>query len=340
MKKLHYFVLTVAMLHMVSFSSAQFFNEDFSRVKINGNGAPDYEWANYSGSILCPGGYWEVSTDTTYSYGNNPNLYTESFNHPGSVDGFAKLWHTCEESISSAILVSPLIDVRGQAQVMLEYINEFPGVSTAKIEVEYGGGTSVLVTQVGPSTNTYLNTIDITSLVAGHNAVSISFGLYYNGPVGWSDPELSSWCVDDVKLYNPQCNIQAVIKANAANNYICVGDSVELVRTNPVGGTSFQWMLNGANITGATNPNYYATQAGVYSCYITDTCGYVYSNNLVMDTVSALTPSLTNALTFDSVFCTGFYNGGFYISPNAVSNTYQWYQNGSALTGSTNYNLT
>lgn len=153
--------------------------------------------------------------------------------------------------------------------------------------------------------------------------------------MGWSNPEIHSWCIDDVKVYNPLCNIQAVIKANAASNHLCAGDSVELVRDNPIGGTSFQWIHNQTNISGATHANYYATQPGVYSCYITDTCGYVYSNNLFIDTISAVTIPLIGALTYDSVYCPGFYNGGLYVSASANGNFFQWYKNGVALASAT-----
>ena len=56
---------------------------------------------------------------------------------------------------------------------------------------------------------------------------------------------------------------------NTGNLAFCQGDSVRLY-TNSGTGYTYQWTLNGNNITGATDTFYYATTSGSYRVVVSD----------------------------------------------------------------------
>ena len=53
----------------------------------------------------------------------------------------------------------------------------------------------------------------------------------------------------------------------------CIDQTVELTASPSLPSYSFQWLLNGADITGANASTYTATQSGSYRVRITDSCG-------------------------------------------------------------------
>ncbi len=110
---------------------------------------------------------------------------------------------------------------------------------------------------------------------------------------------------------------------------LCTGGSVVLTST-VVSGGSYQWLNNGAAISGAITNTYTATAAGSYSvkvtgsntCTDTSTAKVVTVNAYPADTVSA-----SGALTF----CAG---GSVTLTVNSTTGaTYQWLKNGTAISG-------
>jgi hypothetical protein len=55
-------------------------------------------------------------------------------------------------------------------------------------------------------------------------------------------------------------------------------------------GYTYQWLLNGGNIGGATSSSYSAGTAGVYTCTITNGCGAVTTGPV---TVTVVSPTAT-----------------------------------------------
>jgi hypothetical protein len=77
--------------------------------------------------------------------------------------------------------------------------------------------------------------------------------------------------------------VAAVITGSAV---LCPA-TANLLSANTGPGLSYQWQLNGVNITGAINSTYSATTAGNYTCTVTSSCGFTISNTLVLTAVSA-----------------------------------------------------
>lgn len=119
-----------------------------------------------------------------------------------------------------------------------------------------------------------------------------------------------------------------VISASSSGLALCNGNSTILVSSiSPV-----QWLLNGANIVGATNSIYTVNTAGVYTAVGTSSGCASASNSLVISVVAATTPVITS--TGSLSFCNGDTN-------TLVSNiqNVQWYKDGAVVTGTTNQTL-
>ncbi|MFM9052010.1 MAG: T9SS type A sorting domain-containing protein [Bacteroidota bacterium] len=116
----------------------------------------------------------------------------------------------------------------------------------------------------------------------------------------------------------------------SGNTNICAGQTVYL-RVLQGNGYSYQWYLNGNPINGATAFEYAATQAGSYTVNITSPTQNVFSNakvvNVSTPSVATISPAGFNlANVNDSLLLTAGTGNGF---------TYQWYQDGIAIPGST-----
>ena len=107
------------------------------------------------------------------------------------------------------------------------------------------------------------------------------------------------------------------------NSYRHANDSVALVAGAGAGYT-YQWQLNGVDISGETQISYAAVASGNYTAVVVNSCGNVISNAIVV-TVYPVTPVPVISLQSDSL-----------ISTAAV--TYQWYYNGVLIVGATDGN--
>ncbi|MBK7764101.1 MAG: VCBS repeat-containing protein [Bacteroidetes bacterium] len=106
----------------------------------------------------------------------------------------------------------------------------------------------------------------------------------------------------------------------------CQGDSVVL-NANTGTGLTYQW-FNGTSISGATNASYTATQTGSYTVQVTNSNSCSATSLPVSVTVTPLpNPIIINTGGLLSV------SGGPYTS-------YQWYWNGTLISGATNSTYT
>ena len=77
----------------------------------------------------------------------------------------------------------------------------------------------------------------------------------------------------------------------STNNPLCFGTTLGLNATEP-GSNSYQWLRNGIPISGATNPTYTVTQAGIYSVEINlGTSGCLSTGQIAIEYANELTPS-------------------------------------------------
>ena len=105
---------------------------------------------------------------------------------------------------------------------------------------------------------------------------------------------------------------------------LCPGSS--LVLTSSVG-TSYQWQLNGTNITGATSQSYTATQGGTYTVVVTSgSC----TSTSVGFVISDIIPTITGAGG-----ATTFCPGTSLVLTSSAGSSYQWQLNGTNIVGAT-----
>lgn len=109
----------------------------------------------------------------------------------------------------------------------------------------------------------------------------------------------------------------AVISSNGTS--VCPSDSVFLFAT-PISGATYQWLLNGNPIIGATNENYYATTNGNYQIEITDVCSAV-SNSIIISTGTL--PGNAGSISGANSFCAG-QSDVYSIAAVSNATSYNW----------------
>ena len=122
----------------------------------------------------------------------------------------------------------------------------------------------------------------------------------------------------------------------ATTTTFCQGGSVVLT-ANTGTGLSYQWRLNGTNITGATSSSYTANASGSYTVVVTNTSTCSATSAATVVTVNAL-PTATITTATATTFCQG---GSVVLNANTGSGlTYQWRLNGTNITGATSSTYT
>ncbi|MBK0403703.1 T9SS type A sorting domain-containing protein [Adhaeribacter sp. BT258] len=106
---------------------------------------------------------------------------------------------------------------------------------------------------------------------------------------------------------------------------ICAGDSVILTGATTTTGVTYQWLLNGTAVTGATAANLNAKAAGNYRLVVSNASGCTDTSTVTAVTVNPkpATPTITQ----------GGNSGQELTSSEATGN--QWLLNGTAITGAT-----
>jgi hypothetical protein len=116
----------------------------------------------------------------------------------------------------------------------------------------------------------------------------------------------------------------------------CQGGSVVL-NANTGTGLSYQWRLNGTNITGATTSSYSANASGSYTVVVTNTSTCSSTSTATVVTVNAL-PTSTITPATATTFCQG---GSVVLNANTGTGlTYLWRLNGNPISGATSSSYT
>ncbi len=113
----------------------------------------------------------------------------------------------------------------------------------------------------------------------------------------------------------------------------CNGDSTVLTSSASSGN---QWLLNGTNISGATNQNITIKASGVYTVQTTNNSGCSSLSLKDTVTVNALPAIPTISNNRPLTFC----SGDSTILTSSASSGNQWLLNGANISGSTNQNIT
>jgi len=112
-------------------------------------------------------------------------------------------------------------------------------------------------------------------------------------------------------------SIPATVQANPGP--IVCGEAVWLINTGMSG--TYQWKLNGNNISGATAFNYSPTVSGSYYCVVTNPCGS-FTSNIINVSINPPMPAATITAAGPTIIC----NGQATLNANTAAGlTYQWY---------------
>ncbi|MDD3877977.1 MAG: S8 family serine peptidase [Bacteroidales bacterium] len=139
---------------------------------------------------------------------------------------------------------------------------------------------------------------------------------------------------DDVVVFvNP--NPIAVISTNSPVSFCDGGSALLQTLTSP--DYNYQWQFNGAPITSADDSLYTATETGEYTNLVTNNFGCSNNSNSIYINVNPL-PSATVTASDSTVFCEG---DSVVLTINTqANNIFEWYKDGTPLTGSNNLPLT
>jgi len=108
---------------------------------------------------------------------------------------------------------------------------------------------------------------------------------------------------------------------------ICSGDAVTLSTGSA---SSYQWKIDGDDISGASGQSYSATKTGEYSVYATDAFGCsALSGSIVVTVKSAPSPEVD--VDGETEFCAG----GYTILSTGEYEAYRWKRNGVPMPGAT-----
>jgi len=217
----------------------------------------------------------------------------------------------------------------------------------ANASVCLGGSQSLSVTAVGTGTITYqwqsstsptgtFSNISFASNSSSQSATlsvpsvagQLSYQLVANSSCGTATSNVATISINQATVINTQPQTQTVCQGSP------VTFSVGAIGT---GTLTYQWRYNGAPISGATASSYNIPSlalgdAGAYSVVVTATCGSVTSANAQL-TVTPLTTISVQPV--GSTVCAGSPVNLSVTAAGTGNLTYQWMQNGTAVSGAT-----
>ncbi|MFM2228298.1 MAG: putative retaining b-glycosidase, glycoside hydrolase family 5 protein, partial [Bacteroidota bacterium] len=212
------------------------------------------------------------------------------------------------------------------------------GETSAELAVAYVGGIGVASYQWY---NNAVNSNTGGSPISGANSATYipaalnSAGTYsYYAVITFSGIGCNS--VNSQMSFLTVNSVSSSVIAEANSLTFCQGDSVVL-NANTGTGLTYQWKLNGTNITGATSASYTATTSGSYTVTVTNASTCASTSTAKVVTVNAL-PIATITPTSATTFCQG---GSVVFNANTGTGlSYQWRLNGNPISGATSSSYT
>ena len=138
---------------------------------------------------------------------------------------------------------------------------------------------------------------------------------------------------ETLEIICPATNVDCIPTTLSSSNTVMCAGTTQLLSTD-AGLNSYQWYRNGVAINGATSNTYNASDAGLYTVAITNSCGSVTSN---IATVSVAAPLTAGSHNVDPVTaCQGYNPAALTIAGTTGGSTpysYQWQLNGVDIPG-------
>ena len=143
-------------------------------------------------------------------------------------------------------------------------------------------------------------------------------------------------CVSTSSLIHVTLNPATAVTTTTGPTTFCANTSL-LLNANTGAGLSYQWMLNGVGIPGATSSNYVAGPAGPgdYSVTVSNTTGCSATSSPAITITLLPVPADTLYLSGPQTFCTG--DSIVMTADHSAGLTYQWYNGSGSIPGATNY---
>ena len=243
------------------------------------------------------GGVWSTTNSTA---GIDPATGTVTGNTAGTDTVIYTIANSCGSVADSAtIIINPIPIV---APITASYSTVCVGTSITLSDVTTGG--------IWISLDTSVASVNATGSVAGiATGTDTIMYVLTNG----------SGCSGEATYVITVATALSSIIVVPSSATICHGTPVNMHTTTTPPGMTYQWLLNGIIIPGATNSDYITDIAGTYSLIVSNgTC-----TETIAGTVVSLTPHPVISFTSPDIL----YTGSYY--------SYQWYKNGVAIPGAT-----
>ena len=270
-------------------------------------------------TTFCQGGSVVLSAPPGYTYywssGFLPdplnNLYQSyTATYPGNFN--CKIGNNCGNILSNTIPV--IVNSAPSAFITASGPTTFCGPGAVTLNANTGTGLSY---------QWRFNSIAISGATSSSYpaAASGSYDCVISSTCGSANSNLIT-----VTINNPP---PAALIAGGPTTF-CSPGSVTLNANTGIG-LSYQWRLNNVNIPGATSASYIATAAGNYDCTVSNSCGGVLSNSIIV-TVNTTPPASISA-SGSTTFCSP---GSVTLNANTGTGlSYQWRLNTANISGAT-----
>lgn len=307
--------------------------------------------ATWTGMIVMPGIWrleWPATGDLRGWFPGSGASYYDSATTLGTANVAVGLLSTGAGQMSvdwvrarAYAATPPTAGAPGPEQVIVD-----PAITVQPTGTRTCSGTSVsFVVSATGSTNTYQWRRNGLA-IPGATDTSYRLPSVTLNDTGRYDVVISSPC--SLPLTSNQASLTVDVPhrivSQPTDQALCLGDPASLgisVAGNPV---SIQWMKDGIDIPGATSPNFVvasvaSTDTGVYTARVQGPCAPTEISNPVRISVAYPAVIISQSIPARIAVCRTL-STTFSVTAAGTNRSYQWYKNGSPISGATSDGLT